>query len=464
MANEKIKVDFLRFNLQFIEKSKIQEVAEYLSREYSCNSVFIDKKKTYPLIKKSRFSCKAKFLTSHTKYWIGTRLEFEGTHASTFYDSIKNRALDWDHMNFEDTNLGRFDLCYTRSFKKTDSIEDYENFLKSTTEIISIKNASTQVELKPKVNPKTLEIGNRKTSGNFFRVYKRPNGKSIRFELEMKFNIAKNFQFFLFTGQFEIEKSCYTDWVLENFRKLRILRMPENVLVSTYLTNKLWNTVEEKELLYKLFQLLSYIRHLEYSFSWIVDQEYRVVSFKLRDFLEFIDSKNNHYQVIKFGKFLNFLQSLPPMLSVISEDCFKSTNIFPYIKVFKKKSWNVQLAIAEELYDYRYPFYFPKYFLNSKNKYASQAKISFWIAFSVKRVNKILNVEEFFAQFKVSNSNLGEVKKALIETFLLAKDSKMIEDEFVVILKTEKKKMVRKLTTNLISRTKLIFFNELPEY
>ena len=85
--------------------------------------------------------------------------------------------------------------------------------------------------------------------------------------------------------------------------------------------------------------------------------------------------------------------------------------------------------------------------MNSKNKYASQAKISFWIAFSV--------VEEFFAQFKVSNSNLGEVK-----TFLLAKDSKMIEDEFVVILKTEKKEMVRKLT----SRTKLIFFNELPEY
>lgn len=39
--------------------------------------------------KKDRFSCKAKFLTSHTKHWIGTRLEFEGGHASKFYQMIK---------------------------------------------------------------------------------------------------------------------------------------------------------------------------------------------------------------------------------------------------------------------------------------------------------------------------------------------------------------------------------------
>ena len=40
--SENLVVDFLRFNLQFIDKDEIQEVAEYLSKEYSCNSVFID--------------------------------------------------------------------------------------------------------------------------------------------------------------------------------------------------------------------------------------------------------------------------------------------------------------------------------------------------------------------------------------------------------------------------------------
>lgn len=68
LSSQNFVVDFLRFNLQFIDKYEIKEVAEYLSKEYSCNSVFIDQKKTYSLIEKGGFSCKAKFVTSHTKH------------------------------------------------------------------------------------------------------------------------------------------------------------------------------------------------------------------------------------------------------------------------------------------------------------------------------------------------------------------------------------------------------------
>lgn len=70
LSSQNFVVDFLRFNLQFIDKYEIQEVAEYLSKEYSCNSIFIDQKKTYSLIEKDRFSWKAKFLTSHTKHCV----------------------------------------------------------------------------------------------------------------------------------------------------------------------------------------------------------------------------------------------------------------------------------------------------------------------------------------------------------------------------------------------------------
>ena len=51
--SENFVVDFLRFNLQFIDKYEIKKIAEYLSKEYSCNSVFIDQKKTYSLIEKA---------------------------------------------------------------------------------------------------------------------------------------------------------------------------------------------------------------------------------------------------------------------------------------------------------------------------------------------------------------------------------------------------------------------------
>jgi len=68
----------------------------------------------------------------------------------------------------------------------------------------------------------------------------------------------------------------------------------------------------------------------------LIDQEYLIISFKFTDFLEFINANKNHHQVQKVGKFLKYLQTLPPMLSTISNTCFQSVTIFPYLKVFKK--------------------------------------------------------------------------------------------------------------------------------
>ena len=206
---------------------------------------------------------------------------------------------------------------------------------------------------------------------------------------------------------------------------------------------------------------MSYIRQLDYSFSFLVNQEYLIISFKLTDFLEFIGANKNHYQVQKLGKFLRSLQTLPLMLSTISNICFQSINIFPYLKVFKKKSWYVQLAIAEEFYFYKYPFYFPEGFLNYQNKYQLQAQINFLLAFSVVEIEKVFDVEEFLNQFDISNSNLRKVRRCLMQTFVLAEDFELIENEFVLVMKTKKVKTVTKLTTNLISRTKLIHFKEL---
>ena len=475
LSNQNFVVHFLRFNLQFSEKSKIQEVAQYLSKEYSCNSLFKDNQKIYSLIKKPRFSCKAKFLPSHTKHWIGTRLEFEGDQASTFYQMIKKNPLNWKQMDLDHTNLGRIDLYYDRQLKQSDQVEDFETFLSDAAKSFP----SRDVDLKPE----SLAIGNRKTSPNFLRIYKKSNGRFIRFELEIKLEKAKKFQFFLFAGQFErleskliqhyysyittkfeIQRSCYTDWVLENFRNIRFLQIPKNSFVTTYLNNRLPNRITDQEFLYKLFQLLSFIRQLEYSSAFIGDQEYLIVSFKLTDFLEFIGTNNNHYQVQKLGKFLRSLQTLPPMLSTISNICFQSVNIFPYLKVFKKRSWYVKFAIAEELYFYKYPFYFPEVFLNYQNKYQRQAQINFFRAFSVLEIDKVFDVEEFLDQFDISNSNLRKVKLDLIKTFHVAKDYKLIENEFVLVLKTKKVKTVTKLNTHLISTTQFIHFKELTKF
>ena len=75
-------------------------------------------------------------------------------------------------------------------------------------------------------------------------------------------------------------------------------------------------------------------------------------------------------------------------------------------------------------------------------------------------IEKVFDVEEFLDQFNISNSNLQRVKFYLLQTFELAQNSKFIENQFQLVLKTNRVKTVTKLTTNFISRTKFIYFNE----
>ena len=78
--------------------------------------------------------------------------------------------------------------------------------------------------------------------------------------------------------------SCYTDWLKENFRKIRSTQTYENCLIATYLSTLPLETLEKQKFLYQLLQLLSYIRTLESSVNWISNENYRMISFRLRVF------------------------------------------------------------------------------------------------------------------------------------------------------------------------------------
>jgi hypothetical protein len=101
--------------------------------------------------------------------------------------------------------------------------------------------------------------------------------------------------------------------------------------------------------------------------------------------------------------------------------------------------------------------------LNDQNKYKFQAQLSFLLAFSVLEFEKGFDVEEFLDQFSISNSNLRKVRSYLLQTFVLAEDFKLMENEFVLVLKTNQVKTVTKLTTNLIRQTKSIHFKEFTQ-
>jgi len=238
--------------------------------------------------------------------------------------------------------------------------------------------------------------------------------------------------------------------------------MSGNCLLTTYVKNISFDELENQEFFYKLFQLLSYIKTLKSSVNWISNESYRIISFRVSEFLEFTGKeKTNYYQIRKLVNFLESLQSLPPIRQYFSDGGFQSALIFPYLEVRRKKSWCVELAISERLYFYPYPFSFPKNFLICDQKYQLRVQLFFLKSFSISNLKKEFQIEKFFQTFSVSNSKTKDLRNYMIELFASLESSKRIEPGFEVLLKTNQRKKVDKLTLKLISGAKSIFCTEM---
>jgi hypothetical protein len=117
-------------------------------------------------------------------------------------------------------------------------------------------------------------IGSR-TSSNYYWIYQ--TKQDVKFELELKNPLIKSFQSFSFNNQIEIFERklalhfyklsinqiqlnfCYTDWLVSWIRE--ISKKPEyNILETTYLENHRLLSFDERELIYNLFRVLSFLQ------------------------------------------------------------------------------------------------------------------------------------------------------------------------------------------------------------
>lgn len=483
--SENFQIDFLSFNIQVNDDEQIQRIANYLSNTFQCNSKFEDKKNpnlNKTLVIEDKNICQVVFITNQVKHWSGVSLDFAGNHAKYFYEAIKSKELDWDIMDFANTNLGRIDLYYDRKLIKTDKIEDFDLFLENCEKQINLKFPKISVQKDNNI----LRIGSR-TSSNFFRVYKRENGRDIRFELEIKKIAAKKYQHYLFTRQFDkfedllsthfykqavkvfFIKSYYTDWLIHNFRKGKKITRKEivdNPFAMSYLTYTPLDDFKEdffkkEEFLYQLFQLLTYVRNLQSYREWLGHQDYRNVFFPINNFLEFTGKdKDSQYQIQKLVSFLRALQKLNPRLEHVWDDGFESAVIFPFFKITKTEGWYLELTLAEELYLYTYPFNLPHTFLFYENTDDLRVKLLFIKSFAVRNIEKELPTENFLAQFSISNSRTSGLKKSIVQLMHKVQDSKLIEPGFLVVTKKNQIKKVDKLNSSLVSKAKSVFYIE----
>lgn len=472
---EGFKLHYLSLNLQFNNLRRIKILANYLSDMFGCNSIYVDCKdstKNCTLVKIKKNSWTVKFRGNSQAYWSGTVLNFPGNQAAYFYKMIQEikLGLDWEAFDFENTSLSRIDVCYDRKLKESDKVELFDSFGKKC-----------EKQIKKGIFKKGVIRVGKRGSGNYFRAYRRENGKEIRFELELSKSAVKKFQFYLFSNQFEkleellcihfykqaltsfVRDSVYTDWLRENFRNIRASEQYESSLITTYFKNLPLETVKNQEFLYQLLQLLSYIQTLKSSVNWISNENYRVISFQVNGFLEFLGKKKtNYYQIRKLVDFLKSLQSLPPVLKDFSKSSFQSILIFPYLKVTREKAWTVELAISEKVYLYRYPFYFPKEFLSSNDIYELRAKIFFLLSFSTLELKKEFEIQKVLEQTGLSIQKMRRVRKSIFIIFKEAENLKLIEPQFILVMKTNEREKVEKLTPHLLGKAKSIFYTEIP--
>lgn len=394
-----------------------------------------------------------------------------------FYGYLKLQIFDWSVFDLEHTNLGRIDLYYDRKLKQCE--KDLHLFFKNSFLLINSRKDNQSAKLGSNI----LRVGKR-SSSNFFRVYPKSNGKELRFEIELKKTVIKKFQHYLFTDQFTIfeellvrhfynqatklfdVENSYCDWLLTNFRHVREPAIQEiliNSLSTSYLVNKLEHNLAKIEFSYRLIQLLNYIKSLEFKSSSISmgDKTYKIFKFPVNHFLEFIGKpKNNHYQIKKLIKFLKSFQEIEPVTDNFSDGSFRSYVVFPYLKVERKKSWWVELSVCQELCSYRYPFHLPETFLNYQNNFELKVKFVLLKSFCTVSIKKEFPTQEFLGQVSISTSKNAKLKYFIVSVLHQLKDYKVIESEFQILTKQGEIKRVQSLTTNLVSRSKSIFYIE----
>jgi len=378
------------------------------------------------------------------------------------------------------------DLYYFRPNDLPHNRKLFDQFLVDSRSQILNYTTTRHLSLKDNTREKILKI-NRRSNSFHYRVYEKHNG--VRFELEIKKRQIKLVQDYLFNNQlekFEHElthtyyqyserlfplNNSHTDWVVDFIRRYPEKEIPIYFLVTSYLENRIYS--QEEERLFHLLQFLSFVKSLNLNPAkdcqkyLIKNQVYYLVEFSLSQFFQFTGIKiSNHYQRKKILSYFERLQTIHPIATYFSDGSFKSYVIFPYVELKKRfdKYWRIEIAMAEQLYTFPYPFAFPKSFLRYQHKNDLRLKVRLIQSFVRKDQKKTFDLEELFNQVSVSISRMLQIKKEFVQLLKELVEQKFIEPELQIIYKNGKQRQIilEELTLNRINRRiRYVKFNEI---
>jgi len=291
------------------------------------------------------------------------------------------------------------------------------------------------------LNQEILKIASRRSS-RYARIYTTDN--SLKFEIELRNNLIKDCNYLLVAGCFEELESklveeyisyfgkllpfqyLYTDWLAEKLRpsrvNLKIYSQP--TLCSDYINIQPERCFIEPKKFIMFLKLLKFTSSLDYKTEIFDGDSYRVVIFKVKDFLDIshshYNSQDEYYKMKKTRDFLRDLQQ-NLFISCFTEYYFKSLVTIPKLELYKykkSKCWLPRVLLLEELFDYQYPFRYPDLFETESIKLTKdQYLVRFEVIrlFSLKSATKNFYLREFFQQHPVSNQRIRNIKRIFIQ-------------------------------------------------
>ena len=132
--SENLVVDYISFNIQ--GSVHITPIAKYFFKKFGFNSTIAigwdgkEKPLFYDKTNQHQVSFRQHEYHPESKsFWVRTKINFSGNNAAQFYKLIQSQKLDLNSFQPYRLNLSRFDLCYFRERKFSDSKGDLEFFI-----------------------------------------------------------------------------------------------------------------------------------------------------------------------------------------------------------------------------------------------------------------------------------------------------------------------------------------------
>ena len=395
------------------------------------------------------------YVTENIPDWNGTVIHFTGKNAKQFYDLLKGMVIEV--KIFQGATLARFDLAYLRYHKKTDNIS-VSQFLFMCFEKIRITHRKVSID---KNNAGLIQrIGHRKNN-RCYRIYEDTDNKNfLKFEYELKSRALVQSQNLIFLDKlqdFEHQLSfefinqfskllplqySYMDWLVYKLRPLRkrgkgTTKLTQKVLKTDYMVTKNFSKLSERRHFWNLLQFLVYVQELSYQTDYLGDIQYRQVTFPVQHFLEYKKESNNYYQVKKILQFFDELQT-NSMIKFFTNNYYRSLVTIPDVKLFpgKQNRWTAEVWIAEELFYYAHPFFFPDFFQQKLTKHEFEVLFKVIQTFtSEENLEKVFSIKDYFKNYQstLNNSQKIKIKNYFIQVIQQLKEDDLIENNYKII-------------------------------